>query len=231
MATTSEEKAKPQKELRFQVLYREIRERIALLQYPPGTALRESALAEEFGISRTPIRRVLHRLEFDGLVHIGRGTGAVVSAVDIKSLKEVYALRLKLAELIGELNPARLRPENLASLKDILEQTEQMRDQYDPVTLARLYNTFHQEMLNIIGNEPLKQISDQLFHRTARAWLQLLPDLNWAEEVNIMCEEIKDVLAGLQAGDMKTVAQVRRNHMTMLLQRINNYLGSADVSR
>lgn len=229
MATTSE--AKPQKELRFQALYRELRERISLLQYPPGMALRESALAEEFGVSRTPIRRALHRLEFDGLVHSSRGTGAVVSAVDVKSLKEVYALRLKLAELISELNPSRLWPENLAILTEILEETEQMRDQYDPVALARLYNTFHQEMLNIIGNEPLKQISDQLFHRTARVWLQLLPDLNWAEEVNIMCEEIKDVLAGLQAGDMKTVAQVRRNHMTMLLQRINNYLGSADVSR
>lgn len=231
MAATSETQETPRKELRFQTLYRELRERISLLQYPPGTALRESALAEEFGVSRTPIRRALHRLEFEGLVHSSRGTGAVVSAVDVKSLKEVYALRLKLAELIGELNPARLRSENLAALKDILEKTEPMRDQYDPVALARLYNSFHEEMLHIIGNEPLKQISDQLFHQTARVWLQLLPDLNWEEEVDIMCEEIKDVLAGLQAGDMETVARVRRNHMTMLLKRINNYLGSADVSR
>ncbi len=231
MATTSQSMDKPQKELRFQALYREIRERITLLHYPPGTALRESALAEEFGVSRTPIRRALHRLEFEGLVYNSRGTGAVVSAVDIKSLKEVYALRLKLAELVSELNPARLRPENLAVLEDILAQVRQMRDHYEPVNLARLYNQFSQEMLNIIGNEPLKQISDQLFHRTARVWLQLLPDLDWVEEVDIIVEEIGDVLAGLEAGDMVTVAQVRRNHMTRLLQRINNYLGSADVSR
>jgi DNA-binding GntR family transcriptional regulator len=227
----ADEKAEAPKELRFQTLYHDIRERISLLQYPPGMVLRESALAEEFGVSRTPIRRALHRLEFDGLVHIGRGTGAVVSTVDIKSLKEVYALRLKLAELIGELNPARLRPENLTNVADILEKTEQMRDQYDPIALARLYNDFHQEMLNIIGNEPLRQISDQLFHRTARVWLQLLPDLGWKEEVGKMCEEIKDVLVALQAGDMETVARVRRIHMSMLLQRINDYLGSADVSR
>ena len=62
MATTA--KGNPQKELRFQALYRELRDRISLLQYPPGTALRESALADEFGVSRTPIRRALHQLEF-----------------------------------------------------------------------------------------------------------------------------------------------------------------------
>ncbi|MFQ5401050.1 MAG: GntR family transcriptional regulator [Anaerolineae bacterium] len=229
MTTTVNTNQKTSKEPRFQTLYRQMREHISLLQYPPGTVLRESALAEEFGVSRTPIRRVLHRLEFDGLVHISRGTGAVVAAVDIKSLKEVYALRLKLAELIGELNPSRLRRENLAVLEELLTQTKQMQDEYDPVALARLYNEFHQEMLNIIGNEPLKQISDQLFHRTARVWLQLLPDLDWEEEVHIVCEEIGDVLAGLRAGDMQAVARIRRNHMAKLLQRINDYLGSANT--
>jgi DNA-binding GntR family transcriptional regulator len=227
----TDKRAESPKELRYHTLYHKIRERISLLQYPPGMALRESALAEEFGVSRTPIRRALHRLEFDGLVQIGRGTGAVVSTVDIKSLREVYALRLKLTELIGELNPARLRLENLTNIANILEKAGQMRDQYDPVALTRLYNAFHQEMLNVISNEPLRQISDQLFHRTARVWLQLLPDLGWEEEVDIMCEEIGDVLAALQAGDMETVARVRRIHMSMLLQRINDYLSSADVSR
>lgn len=217
-----------QNEPRYLTIYYQMRERISLLQYPPGYALRENTLAEEFGVSRTPIRRALHRLEFDGLVHISRGTGAVVAAVDIKSLKEVYALRLKLSELVGELNPARLKSDHLPTLENILEQVKQLQNQYDPIALARIYNSFHDEMLNIIGNEPLKQISDQLFHRTSRVWLQLLPDLNWDEECTFVCDEIEDVLAGLRAGDMQTVAQVRRQHMAMLLQRINNYLSSAD---
>ena len=222
----SGERKKP----RYLTIYQQIRERITLLQYPPGFALRENSLAEEFNVSRTPIRRALHRLEFEGLVHISRGTGAVVAAVDIKSLKEVYALRLKLAELVAELNPARLKSDHLPSLENILAQVKQCQGQYDPVALAHIYNNFHQEMLNIIGNEPLKQISDQLFHRTSRVWLQLLPYLDWEEECQIVCEEIEDVLAGLHAGDMQAVAQVRRRHMALLLKRINNYLSSADNS-
>lgn len=219
-----------QRQPRYITIYQQIRERITLLQYPPGFALRENSLAEEFNVSRTPIRRALHRLEFEGLVYISRGTGAVVAAVDIRSLKEVYALRLKLAELVGELNPARLESDHLPTLEDILEQVKQRKEEYDPVALARVYNSFHQEMLNIIGNEPLKQISDQLFHRTSRVWLQLLPYLDWEEECQIVCEEINDVLAGLREGDMQAVAQVRRHHMALLLKRINNYLSSADNS-
>jgi hypothetical protein len=57
--------------------------------------------------------------------------------------------------------------------------------------------------------------------------LQLLPDLNWEEEVDLMIDEIQGVLEALRNSDMLTVAQVRREHMAMLLQRINNYLGEA----
>lgn len=213
----------------FQELYEEIRERICLLQYPPGTVLREEALASEFGVSRTPIRRVLHRLEYVGLVDITQRAGAIVTTVDIKSLKEVYALRLKLIELMGDLSAARVPEKTIAALESLLERCRQMRDQYDPQALARLYNTFHTEMLDVIGNQSLRQISDQLFHQTARVWLQILPDLDWSEEVDIMCDEIARVTDGLRAADMQAVAQVRREHMALLLRRINNYLGSADV--
>ena len=213
----------------FQELYQEIRERICLLRYPPGTVLREEALASEFGVSRTPIRRVLHRLEYDGLVDINQRAGAIVTTVDIKSLKEVYALRLKLIELMGDLSAARVPQKTIATLEALLEACRKMRDQYEPEGLARLYEAFHVEMLNVIGNQSLRQISDQLFHQTARVWLQLLPDLNWTEEVDLMCDEIGRVIEGLRAADMQAVAQVRREHMAMLLRRINNYLGSADV--
>src|SRR5690554_3961959 len=74
-------------------IYLELRERIAVLTYPPGTALSETKLAEEFGVSRTPIRQVLQHLEFDGLVEAKHGIGTIVSAIDFMYLQQVYALR------------------------------------------------------------------------------------------------------------------------------------------
>jgi DNA-binding GntR family transcriptional regulator len=216
-------------ESRFDKLYRDIRDRICLLQYSPGTVLKEEALASEFGVSRTPVRRALQRLEFERLVDINQRSGAIVTTVDLKSLKEVYALRLKLVELTGELARNRVPNGLISALESLLAQCEGLRDQYDPEGLARLYNSFHDEMLRVIGNQALREFSDQLFHQTARVWLQILPDLDWEAEVDVMCDEIRDVLAALQAVEMQTVAQIRRDHMALLLGRINNYLGSADI--
>lgn len=211
----------------FEKIYKEIRERICLLDYEPGTSLSEGALAQEFGVSRTPIRRALQRLEFEDLVVISRGSGTIVTTVDLKSLKEVYALRLKLTELIGELSPGRITKEQIQELESLQEQCQAMHDEYDPRALAKLYYRFHEIMLSVIGNRALRQFSDQLYHQTVRVWLQILPDLDWEEEVEMIVEEMGDVIEALRANDMKRVAQIRRNHMSMLLGRLNDYLGSA----
>lgn len=216
----------------FESLYKEIRLRIYLTEYPPGDALREKELAEEFGVSRTPIRRVLYRLECEGLVTSKRGIGTLVTTVDVKELKDVYALRLKLAKLVGELSSPRITEENIAVLGKLLEKTKRLRtnDDYDPKSLALFYLEFHVEMMSLITNKPLRKIYDQLFHQTARVWLKILPELDWEEEVQAIHEEIRDVIRALRAKDMRTVASVRRNQLAMVLHRINKYLGSADVS-
>lgn len=206
-------------------IYEEIRGRICLLEYKPGEMISENALASEFDVSRSRMRRVMWQLESDGLVNISKGSGAVITAVDIKSLKEIYIVRQKLIELIGEMRPARITPDIISNLETLIQQVRQMEDTYDPVELAKLYYRFHSEMLRTIRNTFLKEITDKLYHRTARVWLQLLPDLNWAEEVSVMCDEIRSVTEALRREDMAAVARVRREHMAMLLQRINNYLG------
>lgn len=208
-----------------QEIYQDIRGRICLLEYQPGEMISENALAAEFDVSRSRMRRVMWQLESDGLVNISKGSGAVVTAVDIKSLKEIYVVRQKLIELIGEIRPARITGDIISNLETILQQTRQMEAQYDPVELARLYYAFHSEMLKTIRNTFLRETTDKLYHRTARVWLQLLPDLDWSEEVNVMCDEIRIVTEALRNDDMAAVAAVRREHMAMLLKRINNYLG------
>lgn len=213
-----------------QRIYKVLRERICLLYYPPGEALREETLAEEFGVSRTPIRRALHRLEFEGLVSISRGSGTIVTTIDLKQLKDIYALRLKLTELVGELSPSRISEDKIQKLETLLEESKQMHERPGDVReMGRIYNDFHSVMLNVIGNLALRRISDQLFHQTARVWLQILPDLNWQEEVDMVVDEIGSVIEALRDDDMKRVARIRYKHMAMLLQRVNDYLGSALV--
>lgn len=209
-------------------LYAKLRERICLLEYPPGAVLREEALASEFGVSRTPIRSVLQRLEFDGLVETSRGTGAIVTSVDLVKLQEVYTLRLKLAGFISDMMSARRVEEQLPGLERLLENSRILSDRLDVQAIGRLYHEFHDVMTAMIHNQPLRRISDQLFHQTSRVWLQILPSLDWDEERNIVLEEMQDVYEALLARDIQAAGNIRRDHMIRLLNRISGFLGSAN---
>lgn len=208
-----------------QAIYKTIRERITLLQYPPGETLSENALAAEFGISRTPVRRVLQRLEFEGLVVSRQGVGTLVTTVDIKLLKEVYAFRIKLAELIGDLSSVPSNEGDLDTLRSVLERCEAMHDQQDYEALARLNMEFNNTLISFISNKPFREVSDRLYYQTARVWPQILPDMDWTEEVSFMGTEIKQIIEALEAGDMRRVGQVRRDHISKSLSRIQRYLG------
>ncbi len=209
-------------------LYTLIRDKICLLDYAPGMSLREEALAKEYDVSRTPIRRVLIGLEHDGLVTYQPGAGFTVTTIDVKSLKEVYEFRLKIAEFVGELMTPHFPEEDITALEDVLEQVWAMMDRYEPRKLGELYHQFNAIVNRNINNRPLRKTSDNLFHQTARVWLDLLPDFDWEEEVRIMAEEIESVIEAAKADDMVAVGTIRRDHMVWLLNRINSYMSSAN---
>lgn len=212
-----------------QSVYRELRERIAVLAYPPGTTLSENRLAQEFGLSRTPIRRALHRLEFDGLVSVERGVGTIVTAVDMMVLKQVYALRLKLTDLIAELAPARVSDAELGALRALQQEVGTMRGDHDPERLARIYLRFNESVTRAIGHQPLREITDRLFYQTSRVWLQALPGMSWEEEVRIVEEEMRETTRALEVEDMAAVADVRRHYLISCIHRVNAYLGSFEL--
>lgn len=206
-------------------IYRQIRERICLDQYSPDETLSENALALEFNISRTPMRRILRLLEFEGLVFSRQGVGTLVTTADLKSLKDLYLLRIKLAELIGDLSPTPSPLGDLAVLDSLLERCESMRDKRDYQELGRINMEFNDALVLFINNGPLREISDRLYYQTARVWPRILPDMDWDEEVNYMCAEIREIAEAVRQGDMHRVGRIRRDHIVMSLSRIQHYLG------
>ncbi|HSJ34812.1 MAG TPA: GntR family transcriptional regulator [Acidimicrobiia bacterium] len=205
-------------------IYEELRDRICLLQIPPGAQLREQSLAEEFGVSRTPVREALTMLRVDGLVSRQRGGGTSVSTVDLKHMRDVYSLRIKLAELIADFMIVPVPAGIVARLRELRAEVEPMRAERDARRLGGLYNRFHETLLETIGNEPLKIVSDRLFRQTCRVWIQLLPEMNWEEEVQIMLDEIDECIEALEGSSATHLADIREKHMNMLLTRFNEYL-------
>ena len=211
-------------EQRHQRIYMEIRERISLLMYTPGKVLSETELASEFNVSRTPIRRVLQRLHHEGLTEVHNGIGTIVKDIDLKTLKEVYDLRMHLAELMGELSPKELTQQQLDALGQLLKDAKELKKQVDYEAYARLCNNLEDVILSMIGSTPLREITDILYYRVSRIWLTFLPHLNWKEMVNFQEKEISAIIKAVRRDDLKEVGQIRRFHLNGILTYLSDYL-------
>lgn len=207
-------------------IHAELRERILLLDLPPGSRLREERLAEHFGVSRTPIRQVLDRLEFEGLVVQGEGTGARVSSLETKALRDIWAVRLRIAELVGDFIAMPPPVSTIEKIRDLLDQLEEMRESRDRRALGALYNRFHEAMLEVVTNDALIRIHDLLYVQTARNWMQFLPEMDFDREIDVMAEEIGDTLEALETGSGADLARIRKDHMSRLLARFNQHVTS-----
>lgn len=199
-----------------------LREQILLLDLPAGSRLREERLAEHFGVSRTPVRQVLDRLEFEGLVEQMVGAGARVSYLDTKALRDVWAVRLKVAEMVGEFVRLPANHETLDRLKELRSELVPIKKNRDIRSLGALYNRFHEVMLGLISNESLVRIHDLLYVQTARVWMQFLPEMDFDTEIKVMREEIDQTIRALKGRSGHALAAIRVDHMRGLLNRFND---------
>lgn len=204
---------------RFEVIYRALRDRICLLDYAPGTRLGEEELAQEFGVSRTPLRRVLSRLEAEGLLETRQGVGTFVTSFDMEGLRATYRLRLELASLIGRLDPLPPTPASIARVRAMIARLDAAPPP-DGREMARLFMDFYQESLALIGNPPLREITERLYYLTHRIYLTLMPRMDHATEVEVFRREMAETLTALEIGDIEAVGLIRRTHISLCLRRM-----------
>jgi len=210
---------------RFERIYKVIRDRICLLEYHPGDRLGEEELAREFEVSRTPIRRVLSRLESEGLLESRHGVGTFVTDVDIDALSQVFQLRMELAELIGKLDPIPRSEADLARVRAILDRCDELLKAPDAKVYAQINMDFFQELGAMMGSAPLREISERLYYLTTRIWLKSVPHLNFKDEIIVFRREVADILAAMEVGDLEAVGHIRRSHISMSVKRMKRYPG------
>jgi DNA-binding GntR family transcriptional regulator len=205
---------------RYERIYRLIRDRICLLEYKPAARLAEEDLAREFGVSRTPIRRVLSRLESEGLLTSRHGVGTFVTDIDLGSLIQVYRLRMELAELMGRLEPLPRSGADLDAVRALIARSDLLVREPNGQAYARLNMDFFQELSLMIGNMPLKEITCRLYYQTTRIWLTMVPHLNLPDEIAIFRREMTDILEAMELGDFEAVGHIRRSHISMSVKRL-----------
>ncbi len=130
--------------------------------YRPGDRLVESELAERFGVSRTPIREALQRLETQSLL-VRDGRSLIVASLDHNQMAELYAVRTELEGLAARLAARHATTEEIQVLREMVEEDRALLN--DPGALARANRRFHRMIHLASHNRYLVQQLD-LVHRS-----------------------------------------------------------------
>lgn len=130
--------------------------------YRPGDRLVESELADRFGVSRTPIREALQRLETQSLL-TRDGRSLIVASLDHNQLSELYVVRAELEGLAARLAARHATPEEVRVLEEMVEDDQALLN--DPAALSRANRRFHKQIHLASHNRYLVQQLD-LVHRS-----------------------------------------------------------------
>lgn len=230
MSGTRQPRSLTKPQARIERIYQSLRRQICLLDFPPGTVLREQDLATQFDVSRTPIRHVLNRLAVDGLVESRQGVGTTVTTIEFKDLLDIYYVRATLAEAIGDSEPVPPGTEVFEALDELAAKCDQLGADANLRVFGEINIGLHSQILTVIRNRPLREISDRLFFQTARIWFQILPRFSWERAVMELRHEIEEVRQTMSRNDLKAVGLVHRNRLStvmILLQRVLDEEGEA----
>ena len=193
--------------------YAELRSRIMSGEYAPNTVLRAQALAEEFGLSRTPLREALQRLAETGLVLYEPNKGATVIGYTAEQMAETYFVRAALESRAAGLAAPRVGQSDLELLGDRIERMDPLvtsSEDAEVVELGRLNSEFHQHIVEVSGSLQLKVLlrgvsQVPMMIRNFRAY-----GAGFRRRSN---DHHRDILTALQTGDALWAEVAMRSHI------------------
>lgn len=188
----------------------ELLERIVAGELPPGSRLRQEALAEELGVSRTPLREALARLVSEGLVEFVPNRGATVASRDFSDMEEAWRARLVIEPGAARLAAERRDPAAVERMQEIVGR---QRSVADDITLSFALNReFHLALVAASANTHLLQFCELLwlsrigvpiFARQARDRDQVLA---WADDH-------EGIATAVAAGSAARAERLTREHI------------------
>ncbi|MCP4349010.1 MAG: GntR family transcriptional regulator [Desulfobacterales bacterium] len=201
-------------------IYQTIKKRILFMEYAPGQILNEKVLAKEFGVSRTPLREVLNKLEWEQLAKIFPRTGTMVAEIEFQKIMNAFQVRLEIEGLVGKLAAEQADDEHLEQLRIIQDECSQLSSRKNKTDLANIDLKFREILHDAVSNPVLKDISYYLYNLTVRLWYVTLDKGDWAEEVQTLLDEIDQTREVLYKKEPQKAYNLRRDFLITHLERI-----------
>ena len=208
-------------------VYEELKSAIVDLRLAPGDPLREAALAEQLGVSKTPIREALTRLEQEGLVETTSFKGAVVTGYSRQDLIEIYELRELLENAAARAAAESMSDSDRVRLRSICQESRKLRKGSDPAGLAALISAFDDVLFDQVRNGRIRALIENL-----RAHLTRIGHLT-AEipgRIDASVDEHEKILEAITARDPELAERQMSAHIRSVRDDQLRALGQAQAA-
>lgn len=192
------------------VVFETLRQAILRGELKPGERLMEIHLAQKLGVSRTPVREAIRKLELEGLVRMIPRKGAVVAEITVSDLEDVLEVRMALEELAVKLACRSITGEQLSEMRRLSEEFKKTLKGNDVGACAQADMKFHEAIYDATGNGRLVQILNNLREQMYRYRMEYLKD---RQSHMMLVQEHEEILSALENRDETAALAVTARHI------------------
>ena len=196
-----------------EIVYEELKRQILVGEIAPGTRMMEVDLADEMGVSRTPVREAIRKLEKEGLVTIEPRRGAYASDISIKDMLDVLEVRQTLEGMAASLAARKVTEEEK---RDFIKASKAYNDAVasgNTDEIIKCDELFHQLIVNYSDNKTLETLLSQVQELALRFRYIYYDDFSRYERMPREHEEIEEAIL---SGDTEKAKVVAENHVANL---------------
>ena len=202
-----------------EIVYEELRNLILTGKIKPGTRMMEIELAEDMGVSRTPIREAIRKLEKEGLVVIEPRKGAYASEVSVKDMEDILEVRANLEGLAAYLAAERMTDTEKKQLNEIKEKFKEAVVEGNMADMISCDTKFHRMIVDSSGNNHLIHMVEQLQELVLRFRYIYYKDFKRAED---MIPEHQSIYEEIINGNGANARFEAFNHIDKLMDMIKH---------
>jgi len=191
-------------------VFHKLREDILNGRYKVKEELREVAIGEEMGVSRTPVREAFRQLELEGLIQIIPNKGAYVTGITAKDIKDIYMMRSLLEGLCARLATENITKEQMEEMEENIFLSEFHASKGHTEQMAELDNRFHEILYEACNSKMLEHALRDYHQYVLRVRRQTLSTGSRSSASN---EEHRQIMEAIKAGDENLAEKLANQHM------------------
>lgn len=191
-------------------VFHKLREAILNGKYKQNEELRESAIGEELGVSRTPVREAFRQLELEGLIKMIPNKGAYVTGITLKDVQDIYMMRSLLEGLCARWATEYITEEQLSEMEENIYLSEFHEQRGHMEQIAALDNRFHELMYEACSSKMLEHTLKDFHQYVYRVRKKTLASGNRGHESN---HEHKEIMEAIKEGNAAKAEKLANEHM------------------